>query len=120
MADSGLISNSQIFSKDNLFNRQNQQQLSYSVDEVDAVIGYFLKRGFEQIAAVNTALVILEQAKKDQIPVFKIIDTLKGVTDVTLNDLITQILNLNRSKTSVLGYKTSQKINDFEKRNIID
>jgi len=79
-----------------------------------------LKRGFDQIAAVNTALVILEQAKKDNIPAFELLDTLKGVNNITLNNLITQILNLNRSKSSTVGFRIETQIAGIENRNIID
>lgn len=120
MSTSSLISNSNINSKEKLFDRKNQKQISYNVEEVDAVIGYFLKRGFDQIAAVNTALIILEQARKDDVPVFELIDTLKGITDVTLNNVITQILNLNRSRASTLGYRVILKNSKLDQRNIIN
>lgn len=103
-----------------LFNRQFKQEISYNASEVDAVIGYFLKRNFDQVAAVNTALVILEQAKKDKIPVFELIDTLKGVTDITLNNIVTQILNLNRSRATTLGYTITNGLSSSDKRNILD
>jgi len=103
-----------------LFNRQFNQEIGYNSSEVDAVIGYFLKRGFDQVAAVNTALILLEQAKKDKIPVFELIDTLKGVTDVTLNNIVTQILNLNRSRATTLGYTVAPGLSSIEKRNILD
>jgi len=41
---------------DNFYNRE----ISYNASEVDAVIGYFLKRGFDRIAAINTASVLLQ------------------------------------------------------------
>lgn len=103
-----------------LFNRQFNQEISYNVSEVDAAIGYFLKRGFDQVAAVNTALILLEQARKDKIPVFELIDTLKGVTDITLNNIITQILNLNRSRATTLGYTVTNEMSSIEKRNILN
>jgi len=80
------------------FNNYFNQQIPYKASEVDAVIGYFLKRGFERIAAVNTASILLQQASVDQITVFQLIDTLKGINDVQLSNIVAQILNLNRSK----------------------
>lgn len=119
MSSSGLISNSQINSKNNLFNRQFQQEISYNVEETDAVIGYFLKRGFDEVAAVNIALVILKQAEEDNIPAFTLLDTFKGINDLTLNKIITQILNLNRSRATSIGYKITSNIDSYEQRNIM-
>jgi uncharacterized protein (UPF0297 family) len=100
---------------DNYYNRE----ISYNAADVDAVIGYFLKRDFDNIAAVNTASVLLQQANKDQITVFQLIDTLKGVNDVQLSNIVAQILNLNRSKVSTLGYKIPEEKQLFEQRQII-
>ena len=60
-----------------LLNRYYNQEIYYTPSEVDAVVGYFQKRGFDQIAAVNTAALILQQSGIDKIPVFELIDTLK-------------------------------------------
>lgn len=102
-----------------LFNRQTNEEIGYKAAEVDAVIGYFSKRGFEQTAAINTALVLLRQASIDKIPAFKLIDTLKGISDVQLNNVVTQILNLDRNKCSVLGYRIQPNTELFDQRNII-
>mgnify|MGYP003644486785 CR=1 FL=1 len=84
------------------FNNFYNLEISYNPGEVDAVIGYFLKRGFDKTAAINTASVLLQQAKIDDLNVQQLIDTLKGVTDVQLSLIVAQILNFNREKTSVL------------------
>lgn len=101
------------------FNNYYNTQLSYNASEVDAVIGYFLKRGFEKIAAVNTASVLLQQASIDQLNVYQLLDTLKGINDVQLSNVVAQILNLNRSKTSTLGYRTASSTLLFDQRNIV-
>lgn len=94
--------------------------ISYNPEEVDATIGYFLKRGFDKVAAINTASVLLQQAKIDNLNVQSLLDTLRGVTDVQLSVIVAQILNLNRSKTSALGFK-DQKLNYelFDQRNVV-
>lgn len=102
-----------------LFNRQLQTEIAYKADEVDAVIGYFLKRNFEKVAAINTAAILLEQASKDKIPAFQLIDTLKGLNDVQLSNVVAQILNLNRNKTSKIGYRISPQNELFDQRNIL-
>jgi hypothetical protein len=101
------------------FNRFYQEDIFYKPSEVDAVIGHFLKRGFSEVSAVNTATVILQQASKDKIPAFELVDTLKGVTDVQLSNIVAQILNLDRSNCSTIGYRVSSSTSLYDQRNII-
>ena len=101
------------------FDTYNRESFSFSSNEVDAVIGYFLKRGFERVSAINTAAVLLEQAKKDNFSVQKLIDTLDGLTDVKLSNAVGTILNINRPKSSQLGFKTDFAGTRIEQRNII-
>ena len=102
------------------FNNFYNLEISYNPSEVDAVIGYFLKRGFDKIAAINTASVLLQQAKIDELKVQQLIDTLKGVTDVQLSLIVAQILNFNRSKTSVLGFRDESSQQElFDQRNVV-
>jgi hypothetical protein len=114
------------FDKDNseyqkkYFNNYYKTDINFNASEVDAVIGFFLKRGFEKVSAINTASVLLQQADIDQVPVFQLLDTIAGISDVQLNNVITQILNMNRPKTSKLGYKPPQTSELFDQRNIIN
>src|SRR5210317_57878 len=102
-----------------IFNNYFKKEITYNANEVNAVIGYFLKRGFEKIAAINTAAIFLQQAQIDKVPAFVLIDTLKGLNAVELNSVISQILNLYRAKTSSLGFTTSSETRLFDERNII-
>ena len=102
------------------FNNFYNIEISFNPSEVDAVIGYFLKRGFDKTAAINTASVLLQQAKIDDLNVQQLIDTLKGVTDVQLSLIVAQILNFNREKTSVLGFRDELTQNElFDQRNVV-
>ncbi len=102
------------------FNNFYNLEISYNPSEVDAVIGYFLKRGFDQTAAINTASVLMQQAKIDDLNVQELLDTLKGVTDVQLSLIVAQILNLNREKTSVLGFRDETNQTElFDQRNVV-
>lgn len=101
------------------FDRTFEQQIPYNANEVDAVVGFFKKRGFEEIAAINTAVVLLQQAVLDDVPTFKLLDTLKGVSDVQLSNIVAQILNFNRSKCSTIGFRVEPKEELFDRRNII-
>lgn len=101
------------------FDTYNRASPSFSSNEVDAVIGYFLKRGFEEVSAINTAAVILAQAKQENFSVQKLMDTLDGLTDVKLSNAVGTILNTNRSKSSQLGFKIEAGGTRIEQRNII-
>lgn len=116
-SDSGNETTQELTQKffDNYYNKQ----IPYKASEVDAVIGYFLKRGFEKVAAVNTASILLQQASIDQLTVFQLIDTLKGVNDVQLSNIVAQILNLNRSKTSTVGFRVPEATQLFDQRQIL-
>lgn len=101
------------------FNNYFKSEINYNASEVDAVIGYFLKRGFDKLAAINTSSVILQQASIDEVPVFELLDTLNGIDEVQLNNVLAQILNLNRQKTSMLGFRSKSNQELFDQRNII-
>ena len=102
-----------------IFNNYFKEEITFQSSEVSAVIGFFLKRGFEKVAAINTAAIFLQQAQIDKVPAFKLLDTLKGFNDVEINNIISQILNLYRPKTSVIGFKKSAVLSLFEQRNVI-
>lgn len=114
---SSLPNNTEDFTK--FFNTAINQQIPYNSNEVDAVVGFFKKRGFEEVAAINTAVILLQQAVLDDIPAFKLLDTLKGVSEVELSNVVAQILNFNRSKCSTIGFRVKPKEDLFDQRNII-
>jgi len=93
--------------------------ISFGQSDVDTVVGYFEKRGFDRSAAVAISTVLLTQAKLDDVKIYKLIDTLKGLSDVQLSALVAEVLNYNRPKTSTLGYKTQPPTDNIETRNII-
>lgn len=101
------------------FDKYFSKKLSFPSNEVDAVIAFFSKRGFDQTAAVSTATVLLQQAKIDGVNVFTLLDTLKGFDEVQLSAVVTEVLNYNRDSTSTLGFKRTQSVEKLEKRNIV-
>ena len=101
------------------FDNYFQKNVEYAANDFDAVVGFFTKRNFDQQAAIAITQLLVSQAKFDNIPVFKLIDTLKTLPDVKLSNVVTEILNFNRDKTSRLGYTTSRIKNKFESRNIM-
>lgn len=100
-------------------NQYGSPSFEFSSNDVNAAIGFLQGKGFDGQAAVVTASVLLNQAKRDNISVYKLLETLKGLESLELSALVAQILNENRSPTSVLGYRISQQVNPLQNRNIL-
>ena len=100
------------------FDKYFTGKLEFASNEVDAVIAFFEKRGFEKAAAISTGSILLQQAKLDGIKVFVLLDTLKGFDEAKLSAVVAEVLNYNRLNTSVLGFKNTTATNTLEKRNI--
>ena len=62
---------------------------------------------------------LLKQAKLDNVKTFELLDTLKGLEEVQLSRVVTEVLNFQRHKGSTLGFKVDTNIEYFEKRNIV-
>lgn len=105
-------------SKEFFFNYQ-KEAISYPSNQVDAVVGFFESRGFEKTAAISTATILLRQAKIDNVKVMELLDQLKSLDDVKLNNLIGAILNTNRSAISKLGFVTEPTEENVITRNIV-
>jgi hypothetical protein len=93
--------------------------VSFPAAQIDAVVSFFLKREFDNDSARSTAIVLLNQARNDGVDVFQILDTMKGLTDLQLSQIVAQILNAYRENTSLLGYRVASIENPFESRNIV-
>jgi hypothetical protein len=94
-------------------------EVSFPAAEIDAVVGFFVKRGFDDTASKSISVVLCNQARQDGVNVFQLVDTLKGLTDVQLSQVVAEVLNAYREKTSILGYKTANASHTFESRNIL-
>ena len=68
------------------FDKYYNHQISFPTNQIDAVLAFFLKRGFDQESARSTGIVLLNQARIDNVSVFSLLDTLKALTDVQLSD----------------------------------
>ncbi len=100
------------------FDRYFLHQITFPSNQIDAVVGHFLKRGFDELAAKSTAIVLLNQSRIENINVFQLIDTLKGLTDQELSGVVAEVLNTYREKTSSLGFKDTVILENYESRNI--
>lgn len=94
-------------------------EVSFPSNQIDAVVGFFMKNGFDETSARSTGIVILNQARQDNVNVFQLIETLKTLTQVQLSQVVAQVLNSYREKTSLLGYRIAPLVDDYESRNII-
>jgi len=93
--------------------------LEFNSTDFDSAVTFFKSRGFEEDAAIVTASTLLKQAKLDNASVQKLIDTLKGFTDLQISALVGEILNNNRSPISILGYRIKNRKTDLITRNVI-
>jgi len=75
--------------------------------------------GFDIESARSTAIVVLNQARADNVSVFDLLNSLKSLTDVQLSQVVAQILNTYREKISLLGYRVAPLVNTYESRNIL-
>jgi hypothetical protein len=101
------------------FDKFYLRPVSFPAAQIDAVVSFFLKREFDDDSARSTAIVLLNQARNDGVDVFQILDTMKGLTDLQLSQIVAQILNAYRENTSLLGYRVASIENPFESRNIV-
>ncbi len=92
------------------FDTYGKTPLEFNANDVDSTTAFFLDKGFGDDAALVVATVLLKQAKIDGTPIFKIIDTLKGLDSIELSQLVGEILNNNRVPTSSLGFRTTSVI----------
>lgn len=102
------------------FNNYYQQRVAVSSSSLDAAIIFFKSRGFSDSAAQSVGGVLISQAKIDGINVFKLIETLKGLTEIQLSAIVREILNQNRIRISTLGERKDNSPNiQYELRNVI-
>jgi hypothetical protein len=94
-------------------------QVSFPAAEIDATVAFFQKRGFDNVSARSTAIVLLNQARSEGVSVFTLLDKLKSTTDVQLSQVVAQVLNSARDKTSLLGYRVALQPNSYDSRNIL-
>ena len=95
------------------FNSYGSIPLEYSAADVDATIGFFRDRGFDDDAALMVGSVLLRQAKVDGTPIFKILDTLSNYNGLQCSALVGEILNNDRASSSTLGFRTAPVTANF-------
>jgi len=86
-----------------VFDNYNNSPVTIDSATYDTMVGFFGSRGFGEDSAQSMAYIIIKQALADGYKPLELLDTLKVLSEVKLNNLITDILNYNRYKTSRLG-----------------
>jgi hypothetical protein len=89
------------------FDTYGETPLQFNATDVDAAITFFEKKGFGEEAALTTSSALLKQAKLENISIFSVLDELKGLGQIEISALVSEILNNNRPSTSTLGYRQS-------------
>lgn len=87
------------------FDTYGDTPLQFAATDVDAAITFFEKKGFGEEASLTTASALLKQAKLEGISIFSVLDGLKGLDQIEISGLVSEILNNNRPSTSTLGYR---------------
>lgn len=100
------------------YNRYYTEKFSFPVNQIDAMVGFFERRGFDKSSATATTTILLQQAKLDNVNPFTLLDTLKGMDDLSISAVVAEILNYNREKISTIGYRRDLDEQTFEKRNV--
>ena len=101
------------------FDNYFTKPIEVSANDYDAVIGFFSKRGFDKVAAASVGQALLTQAKLVSVNVFELVDTLKGLTEVQLSQVVAQVLNFQRNKSSTIGFKVEPTFEYGERRNVV-
>jgi len=101
------------------FNNYFTTPISFPAAQIDATVGFFQKRGFDNSSARSTAIVLLTQARVEHVSVFSLLDKLKSLTDIQLSQVVAQVLNSYRENTSLLGFRVAQLVDTYESRNIL-
>lgn len=100
------------------FNNYGINLYEFASNDVDSAVAFFKGKGFGETASRSTAITILKQAKFENLPVFKLLDTLQGLDALTLSSLVAEILNNDRKSISVLGYRAISVFKNDAVRNV--
>ena len=101
------------------FNQYYNNPIEIDNNSMIYITSFFEKRGFSPDSAETISLVILSQAKKDNVNPSSIMDEIKTLDNVSISGLVGQILNYNRFNTSILGVYVTPSPADEIQRNIL-
>lgn len=87
--------------------------------EYDIVHSYFVGVCSTKQIAANFTVYLFRIAQETQIPVLELLDYIKGLDKLKMNNLITYYLNTFKSKTSLYGFGVIPQPNQNVQRNIV-
>jgi len=102
-----------------LFGDYFDGSIQINSDQFDAVIAFFKGKEYTEESAETIAYVICRQAKIDNVSALTILDQLSETNPQELTDIVAEILNLYRFKSSLIGRKTDNPTPDVVLRNIL-
>ena len=101
------------------FNGYFNQQISINATTYDAVNGFFRQRLKSKEAANALTSAILTTSFNNKIDPLALIEDLKQVSDIALDETLALLLNETRRNTSLLGVAQPVQINQNIARNIL-
>ena len=101
------------------FDKFFEHEITFPSNQIDAVVGFFLKNDFDLDSARSTSIILLNQARLDNVNVLTLIDSLRKLNSIQLSQVVAQILNSYREKTSLLGYRVAPVADNYDSRNIL-
>lgn len=101
------------------FNKFFTHEVTFPAAQIDAINGFFLKRGFDETSSKSITIILLNQARVDNVSVFQLIDSLKKLNEIQLSQVVGQVINAYRENTSLLGYRIAPLVDTYETRNIL-
>lgn len=102
-----------------VYNNLYNVPLELDAGTLNTMKGFLSSRGFDENSAESISVIVINQAKKDGYNPMVILDTLKGLDNVEISALVSEILNYNRFKTSFLGYARQFNTSAEVTRNIL-
>ena len=97
------------------FDKYLTKSINFNDNDLNSVVGFFENKGFDKSSAISVSIVMIQQAKLDNIKVFKLLDTLKGYQDIQLSAVVAEVLNYNRKRTSAIGFKKENTDNQDDR-----
>ena len=101
------------------FSQYNDVPIEFDHNVLTAMKGMLENRGFSSDSSESISLTVIIQSKRDGYNPITVLESMKKLNENDLSQLLSEILNYNRLKTSVLG--SVQKITpvDNVQRNIV-
>ena len=102
-----------------IFGDYFNNQVQINSGEYDAVIGFFKSKDYTDESAETLSYVICRQARIDNVSAMTVLDQLSSTDPQELSDIVAEILNLYRFKSSLVGKKQDNPTQDVVSRNIL-